>query len=170
MSKITLVSIALIGMLSSGFGWKESLPQSTETGLFEKIGYRVRGGKLLIENLKTDNLGIENNTANRGISGLKVRAYPEQAVTPLDGGQTIYVIVQDQQRLLPVQGAQVSLVIRMPSGEEDRIIFPTLTDSNGITQFAFSYTTSTIGIVEIKVTAVFEKLQATTSTCFWLWW
>jgi hypothetical protein len=100
---------------------------------------------------------------------LKARAYPEQAVTPLDGGQTIYIIVQDQ-RLLPVQGAQVSLVIRMPSGEENRIILPTQTDENGVTQFAFSFTTKTIGIVTIEVTAVHERLQATTSTCFWLWW
>jgi hypothetical protein len=100
---------------------------------------------------------------------LKVRAYPEQAVTSLDGGQTIYIIVQDQ-RLLPVQGAQVSLVIRMPSGEENRIILPTPTDGNGVTQFAFSFTAKTIGIVTIKVSAVHERLQATTSTCFWLWW
>ncbi len=105
----------------------------------------------------------------RGSMSLKVRAYPEQAVTSLDGGQTIYIIVQDQ-RLLPVQDAQVSLVIRMPSGEEDRIILPTPTDKNGVTQFAFSFTTKTIGIVIINVTAVHERLQATTSTCFWLWW
>jgi hypothetical protein len=100
---------------------------------------------------------------------LKVQAFPERAVTSLTDNQTIYVVVQDQ-RLVPVQGAQVSLVIRMPSGEEDRIILPSLTDGNGITRFAFSFSTKTSGIVTIKVAAVHDKLQGATLTCFWLWW
>ena len=122
---------------------------------------------LLLVGLLSLGFGWENSQSIA--ASLKVHAFPEQAVIALDGDQTIYVIVQDQ-RLVPVQGAQVSLVIRMPAGEEDRIILPTLTDAYGVTQFAFSYTTKTIGIVVIKVTAVHEKLQGTTSTCFWIWW
>jgi len=169
MRKVGLVFLALIWMLSSGLGWTKSLLRPAKAADFDEIGYRVTGETLFDGRKFFYETNTENNVVNKGISSLKVRAYPEQAVTALDGGQTIYVIVQDQ-RLAPVLGAQVSLVIRMPSGEEDWIILPTLTDENGVTQFAFSYTTRTIGIVEIKVTAVHEKLQGTTSTCFWLWW
>jgi len=169
MGKIGLVSLVLIEILLGGLDWQKSPLQSIEAEYFEGKGHWVTGELLSKEAPRFLESEPKNNTINKSILSLKVRAYPEQAVTPLNGGQTIFVIVQDQ-RLLPVQGAQVSLVIRMPSGEEDRIIIPTLTDKNGITQFAFSYTASTIGIVEIKVTVVHEKLQAKTSTCFMLWW
>jgi hypothetical protein len=169
MNKITLALMVFFEMLSSGLGWKAGVLQHLKAVYFEENVSCLLGETSMDIGERPADLRTTNKNINRGIQGLRVRAYPEQAVTSLEGGQTIYVIVQDQ-RLIPAQGAQVSLEIRMPSGEEDRIIFPTLTDKNGFAQYSFSYKTGTIGIVEINVTVVYEKLQATTSTCFWLWW
>ncbi len=169
MSKIALVFVTIFGMLSSGLGWKPVFNEPIGRKLWDGNSFRSMEIILKDKEQRQSHSATENQVTNKFVLGLKVRAYPEQAVTSLEAGQTIFIIVQDQ-RLMPVQGAQVSLVIRMPSGEEDRIILPTLTDENGLAQFSFSYATRTIGIVEIKVTVVHEKFQATTSTCFWLWW
>jgi len=109
-----------------------------------------------------------NNIAD-GILSLKVRAYPARAVTPRNGTQTIYVVVQDQ-RLFPVEEADVSITIKMPSGEELRYIFPTQTNKNGVTQFMFPFATDTIGIVKIEVTANSGLLESNTTTSFRVWW
>ncbi len=170
MGKLGLIVLMVFGILSRGSNWQEAWSKLEEVNFYmEENDPRVIGEFANEENALFLEAYPEDKTLHRNIMSMKVHAYPEQAVTPLEGGQTIYVIVQDQ-RLAPIQGTQISLVIRMPSGEEDRIIVPALTDKNGVTQFSFSYTTSRTGIVEIKVFAVHEKLHANTSTFFWLWW
>jgi hypothetical protein len=98
-----------------------------------------------------------------------VRAYPLQAVTSRQGTQTIYVIVQDQ-RLLPVENVQITLTLRMPSGEEMRFIVPNRTNERGVTQYSFGFMSENVGIVQVYVSATRDSLESTTSSSFRVWW
>jgi len=106
---------------------------------------------------------------NKGMLNLKVRAYPIKAVTSRNGMQTIFVIVQDQ-RLLPVKDAQVTITLRMPAGDEIRHIIPVLTDARGVTQYTFPFNTNSVGLVQITVVAVSNNLEAKTTTSYRVWW
>ena len=107
--------------------------------------------------------------ARDGILSLKVRAYPLSAVTPRKSEQTIYAIVQDQ-TLVPVKGAEVSLEVQMPSGEKHRYIFNNPTDENGITQTTFPFESEDVGMVLISVIASRDRIEAMTSTSFRIWY
>jgi hypothetical protein len=115
--------------------------------------------------LKSEPGGFGNN----GTLSLKVRAYPTKAVTSRNGVQTIYAIAQDQ-RLLPVKDAQVTITLRMPAGNEIRYIIPTLTDEKGVTEYTFPFNTNDVGIVQVTVTAISNNLEAKTTTSFRVWW
>jgi hypothetical protein len=151
--------------LNARFEWHPELP----------AGQRVTLGNLgaeyfslMHENpilLKSEPGGFANN----GTLSLKVHAYPAKAVTSRNGMQTVYAIVQDQ-RLLPVKDAQVTLTLKMPAGNEIRHIVPTLTDKDGVTHYTFPFTTDQVGIVQITVTATSNNLQAKTTTSFRVWW
>jgi hypothetical protein len=106
---------------------------------------------------------------NNGTLNLRVHAYPTKAVTSRNGTQTIYIIVQDQ-RLLPVKDAQVTLTLRMPAGVEIRHIVPNLTDVKGVTQYTFSFNSNVVGIVQVTVIAISNNLGAKTATSFRVWW
>lgn len=104
-----------------------------------------------------------------GMLRLRVRAYPLKAVTGQRGAQTVYIVVQDQ-RLLPVADVRVSLALEYPSGEQSRFIVPTLTDKQGVTSYTFSFNSTTIGVVQIRVHAWSENLETETTTSFRIWW
>ncbi len=95
----------------------------------------------------------------RSLISLKVRAYPLKSVTSRDGKQTIFVIVQDQ-TLVPVAGAQITLALRMPSGEEVLHIIGPLTNEKGITSLTFPFSSEEVGIVQITVKAKRDNLEA----------
>ena len=103
------------------------------------------------------------------ILSLRVRAYPLRAVTPLKGKQTIFVVVQDQ-TLLRVPGAQVTLAVQMPSGEQILYIVQNPTDKNGITRITIPFDSDQVGIVQITVKATRDNLEAKTTTSFRVWW
>jgi len=105
----------------------------------------------------------------RSLVSLKVRAYPLKPITSRDGKQTVFVIVQDQ-TLVPVAGAQVTLAVRMPSGEEALYIISPLTNDKGITIFSFPFSSEEVGIVQITVKATRDNLEAKTTTSFRIWW
>ena len=108
-----------------------------------------------------------SDNSPRSILKLQVRAFPEDAVTPLQGKQTIYVVVQDQ-HLQPVPGADVSLTFRSPSGQEtDYTLAPT--DSSGITKFTFQFDSKEYGLANVLVKAAINNLQQDTITSFRLW-
>jgi hypothetical protein len=76
--------------------------------------------------------------------------------------------VQDQ-NLLPVPGAQVTLVIDLPSAER-RVIIPELTDGSGIARYTFNYTNEPTGVVQVIVSASFETFQTRSITSFRIWY
>ncbi len=100
---------------------------------------------------------------------LNARAIPEQAITSLQGRQTIYILVSDQ-RGLPVANAQAVILLRLPSGKESRYIVPQLTDQYGITKYSFPFKSEKVGMVEVKITITYEHLQANTTTSYRIWW
>jgi hypothetical protein len=105
----------------------------------------------------------------KGVLTLKARAFPLKAVTGVNGSQTVYIVVQDQ-RLLPISNAQITLLVRMPGGEENRYIVPDLSDANGITHYVFPFNTTSVGIAKIYATITFNNIQVQTVTSFRIWW
>jgi len=106
----------------------------------------------------------------KGVLNLKASAYPNRAVTGRTGTQTVYIVVQDQ-RLLPIAGAQVKVVAHLPSGKDVLCKAPPApTNAQGITQCTFQFTTDKIGSVEIEVNVSRENLTAQTVTSFRIWW
>jgi len=106
-----------------------------------------------------------------GILSLQVRAYVKTAVTKAGGEQTVYIVVQDQ-RLMPVEGAEAVLYTRMPSGEIDEIPVNLKTNAQGITQQEFSFSSASVGIAEVVVVIRQKELglQSRTITSFRIWW
>lgn len=102
------------------------------------------------------------------ILSLRVSAFPARSVTTLEGIQTVYVIVQDQ-NLLPVQGAKVKLLVSLPSGEQKEFTLPE-TSEKGISQQTFAFDSQIQGLVKIEVTASFKDLIQRTITSYRLWW
>ena len=99
---------------------------------------------------------------------LKVRAYPSKPFVLPSGEQTIYIAVKDQ-NLIPVADVEVTIEIKLPSGQVNRIIVPTRTDKNGIVQHTIKFQDQPPGMVEVLVTASHENLRQTTRTSFRIW-
>lgn len=102
------------------------------------------------------------------ILNLKVRSFSQSAVLPSNAKQTLFVIVQDQ-NLLPVSNAQVTLVIKLPSGYLERVVVPELTDKLGIVRYTFTFNDEPTGVAEVFVSVTFEALEAQTVTSFRIW-
>jgi len=109
------------------------------------------------------------NNLPQTVLELRTRAFPQRATLPHQGEQTLFIVVQDQ-NLLPVANAEVSLVMRLPSGQEDRIIVPGFTDKNGILRYTFQFADQPLGVAQIQVHASFLSLQARTLTSFRIWY
>lgn len=157
------------------FEWKPDLPPGKRvalTNLGRALFYRNQEDPRLMlpEDMQGNIIEKIDEVGNvEGMLRLEVRAYPLRAVTGRDGQQTIYVIVQDQ-RLLPVENAQVTLVLRMPSGEERPPIVKEPTNKLGVTTHTFNVDTSSYGLVLVQVTATHLSLDpGSTATSFRVW-
>jgi len=99
---------------------------------------------------------------------LNVRAYAEQAVLPQNGKVTIDVTVRDQ-NLIPVAGAEITMTVKLPSGEEQRIFFDQRTDDNGIAKYTIDFKNQPMGLAEIRVKAAYQEFQKKALTSFRIW-
>jgi hypothetical protein len=102
------------------------------------------------------------------VLSLRTRAFTQRPVTRLEDTQTIYVIVQDQNKS-PLQGAVVFITVRIPSGDEGRYILPA-TDSRGITFISFPFVSHAAGQAQVTVTVNYQNLTQETTTSFQVWW
>jgi hypothetical protein len=101
---------------------------------------------------------------------LQVQAYPEKAVLPTSGHQTLYILVRDQKNN-PVADATATIIITYPSKRISQDIIPTPSDGNGIIRFPFDYKGELTGITTIEVTITYDSLpDAKTITSFRIWW
>jgi hypothetical protein len=103
------------------------------------------------------------------VLSLRVRAFPKYAFTSRDDQQTIYILVQDQKQV-PVESAQVTLILTLPSGKIERFIVPGLTDKNGMISYNFDFHKEIVGSARVLVSATYETLQQQTTTSFRIWW
>jgi hypothetical protein len=149
------------------FEWHPELPQGKRVTLtnlgynyFYKIGEDP--ARLLVARTPGSEILLP-------VLSLRVRAFPVSAVLPKTGSQTIFIIVQDQ-NLLPVSNAQVTLVIKMTSGEERRVIVPESTNKSGISQYTFNFSNEPTGVAQVIVTAALEAFRKQTITSFRIWW
>lgn len=101
------------------------------------------------------------------VQNLRVQAFSQFAVMHPRGEQTIYVTVQDQ-RLMPVSGAKVTLEISLPSG---KIITQDLppSDKYGIAKYTFSVMDEPPGMAKVNVQAEFSRLKQHTRITFRIW-
>lgn len=111
------------------------------------------------------------NGAPHVIIELQVQAYVSQPVMLPSGEQTVYVVVQDQS-LAPVEGALVSISLRIPSDSPgNEIAIPAgATDGKGIATVTFPLRNQENGLVEIVVTASLNDMQEQTITSYRVWW
>jgi hypothetical protein len=101
---------------------------------------------------------------------LNVHAFVDRALLPAYSQQTIYIIVQDQ-KLAPVEGANISIKIYHPGRSEPQLLTPFITTENGISSEQFSIDNIPAkDVVRIEVTANYEGLSSSTSTWFRVWW
>jgi hypothetical protein len=173
--------VAQFGLPISNTEWhNDTIVQYFENARFEWHSERPAGERVVLANLGREYFSVMHENPSRlrpeedsyGVNGtlsLKVHAYPTKSVTSRNGMQTIYAIVQDQ-RLLPVANAQVTLTLRMPAGTETRFIIPALTDDKGVTHYTFPFNSNDVGIIQVTVTATSNNLQAKTTTSFRVWW
>jgi hypothetical protein len=145
--------------------WRSELPAGP-------IILSANTGKKYFHYMQGNPIRLRQESGSKTVNGtvnLKVHAYPIKAVTSRNGTQTIFVIVQDQ-RLLPVKNAQVTITLKMPAGEEIRHIVPVLTDEKGVTKYTFPFNSKNVGIVQVTVVANSNNLEARTITSFRVWW
>jgi hypothetical protein len=101
---------------------------------------------------------------------LNVHAFVDRALLPAYSEQIIYIIVQDQ-KLAPVEGANISVKVYHPGRAEPQLLTPFITTENGISSEQFSIDNIPAkDVVRIEVTASYEGLTSSTSTWFRVWW
>jgi len=152
------------------FEWHPELPHQqrvTLTDLGYRYFYKVNEDPELLLAEPWMAPGVD---APQPILNLRVRAFPMHAVTPQSGAQTIYVIVQDQ-NLLPISGAEVRLVITLPSEENPRrLAVPGRTNDAGIIHYTFDFKNQAPEVVQVQVSATFENFVSQTITSFRIWY
>jgi hypothetical protein len=145
------------------FEWHPELP----------AGQRVQLGDLGRRFFKQQALDQEylraNQTLPREILKLGVRAFPEQAITGLQGNQALGVMVLDQAKE-PVSGAEISLQIRSPSGETIEYPLTAITDQHGMARLEVPFEDRVPGLFTMLVQARVGDLTGETTTSFWAWY
>jgi len=99
-----------------------------------------------------------------------VRGFVATPVMPFSGTQTLYVIVQDQNRN-PVKDAQVEFTITYPDGSSQTFQMNE-TDERGfsIENFQFTMGAQSPGIIKILIKGNYQELEGHTITSFQVWW
>lgn len=111
---------------------------------------------------------MTNNNAPQLVQVLRLRAFPQNAVTSTAGVQSIYVLAQDQSDR-PVADVQIALRIFLPDGMETYPPPPKLSDANGIARFDFPYQSTQLGLTVVKIQGQYGDLQASSETSFRIW-
>jgi hypothetical protein len=106
------------------------------------------------------------------VLSLSPRAYMRTAVAPVQGEQTIFVVVRDQTSR-PVADAKVTVFAFQPGDGRDILLEPVEappTNQYGVTSLTFRYTGTGVGVAEVGVAVSYKDLSSWTKTSFRLWW
>jgi hypothetical protein len=98
---------------------------------------------------------------------LRVRAFVGEAITSLEGEQSIYVIVQDQQ-LRAVSDVKVIFAVMMPGGST-KLYSMAPTNHRGISSASFPFDSDIPGDIIITVTVTSGEFEKQTVTSFRVW-
>lgn len=99
----------------------------------------------------------------------QVHAFVEKALVQGNANQTLFIVVQDQ-RLQPVEGAMVMVVITWPDQTQSLFRSP-MTDANGISKLEFAVADlAPKEIIKVDVTASYQDNSDQASTWFRIWW
>ena len=127
----------------------------------------VKYNESLIKFMK-DKFTFDDNIIPQPITEITDRAFVGTPVMPLNGTQTLYVIVQDQNHD-PVDGTTVNFTITYPNGEMRQYQMKP-TNTRGISTLKFPIHVENPGIIEIQVTGTLEPFQVATKTSFQIWY
>ncbi len=104
------------------------------------------------------------------VTKLYVSASVRHVITGREGQQTVFVYVNDQQQN-PVEGAEVKMIVRYPSEQDQHYDFEKPTNPSGFTVFGFKIKSTAPGQkVIIDITVTYDRLTSTTQTFFLPWW
>ncbi len=99
---------------------------------------------------------------------IKSRAFAGSAVLPLQGIQTVYAVVQDE-NLNPVERAHVTITAQK-AGEDITSPLRCYTNAQGFCRVQFPVIDDTPGLVEVFISATYRLLTTQTKTSFQIWW
>jgi len=147
------------------FEWRPGMAEGQRVGLTDL-------GRIYFDQLDEDLAFLRPSP--RGDAGpnlvlsLQVHAFPEKAVTTSSDEQTIYVLVQDQNRQ-PVAGANGTATIRLPNGDtlQGNIVF----SENGVGKLTFPFLNQPNGkLVNVDVSVLYSDMRGKTTTSFRIWY
>lgn len=126
------------------------------------------GSKYFVQQAINPNYLRQRNDLPQTILRIDLRLLPGQGVTRLKDRQTIYVVVQDQ-NLLPVANAQISLRFRLPNDVWKDLPLQAFTDKNGVARLELPFETTQPGMIILEATARLNDLQGQTTGSFLAW-
>jgi hypothetical protein len=146
------------------FEWRPGLAEEQRIGLTDL-------GRMYFDQIGEDPAFLKPSQQDARpnlVLSLRVRAFPEKAVTTSSDQQTIYVLVQDQ-KLQPVAGAIGLATIRLASGETLQQSFEI--NSRGVGTFTFAFTNQPKGkLVDVDINVTYSNLGGKTTTSFRIWY
>ncbi len=146
------------------FEWRPGLAEGQRIGLTDL-------GRIYFDQLGEDPAFLKVTPLDAGpnlVLSLRVRAFPDNAVTASDDEQTVYVLVQDQ-NLQPVAGANGVATIHLPSGHITQQSFTV--NSKGVGTFNFGFTNQPNGqLVNVDINVTYNDLGGKTTTSFRIWY
>ena len=151
---------------------------------FQRARLEFRAGRSLGENVVVGDLGrryfegrenprrllpVEDGNLPQVILNLRTRAFVRQPVAGFEGGQAVYVLVQDQNGM-PVEGARLSVSVRFPGQSWQALHGEALSGPNGVAVIPFTYGSEEPGMVEVRVLSRYEDLSDAAVTSFRIWY
>jgi hypothetical protein len=149
------------------FEWHPELPPGERVRLTD-LGRRYfnRSGEDPIR--LRPNTTIPDYILEEPTTSIKVRAFASDPIMGLNGWQTLYVIVQNQ-NLVPVVDAETVFTIILPDGSERQIGMPP-TNQMGYSEYRFPINAQSQGLARVIVETSFRTFIENTRTSFLIWW
>ncbi len=149
------------------FEWHSDNPKGKQVIIsdFGRRYFDLRGEdpKLLKPTTHVDGIPIHP------VNSLHTTAFVNNAVIPLYGTQSIFVIVRSQNNTA-VNGATVKCIIQLPGGEISKTYLPP-TNEKGITSLlSIPLVTKKPGIASVTIEVEYGDIHDTTKTSFHVWY
>lgn len=102
------------------------------------------------------------------ILNLQVKIFMQDAVSSLEGQQTVTALVRDQNQR-PVAGAKVVFTVQLPTGEQLVLPAEVTTAGDGLARVTFVYKSAIPGIIQVSTKAIFENKSTVSRASFRVW-